>query len=446
MTKRLRLYQKQALIFAKTKGNSGLFLKPGLGKTAISLTHIRLALQDDASRQFLIVAPLRVCRLVWRQEAQEWPEFHHLTFALVCGSAKERKAALEQQANIYLLNYDNLSWFFSNYPEREFYCLICDESSKLKSHSTLRFKALRKRLDNFQQHIILTGTPNAQSYIDLWAQIYLLDRGQRLGKTITAYRSKYFTSDYMGYSWVLKPGAAEQILAAIEDITMALRAEDYVMLPQLIESDYKIELTNEQQKAYRKFEREQVLELLEEETIAATSKAALINKLQQFASGFVYDNGTTHHLHQLKLDALDDLLEQLDEKPKLIFYRYQAESEAILDKYPQASTDLSEENIANWNEGKVPLLLCHPASMAHGINLQAGSNQIIWYGLTYSLEEYKQAIARLHRSGQQKTVYVYRLVVTGSVDERILQILQGKEANLNQLFEALSHDYRRQAA
>ncbi|MDK8204813.1 DEAD/DEAH box helicase [Enterococcus faecalis] len=430
-----------------------LLLDMGLGKTLSSLTAIDELLHTfEIIENVLVIAPLSVAEKTWTDEIEKWDHLQHLTFSKVLGNPKQREEALFKKADVYLINRENVEWLV-NYYQRNwpFKTVIIDELSSFKSSSAKRFKALRKVRPKMDRVIGLTGTPSPNSLMDLWAQMYLLDQGERLGKTITQYRNKYFVpaqkNGNIVYSWQLIPGAEEAIYNKISDICVSMKAKDYLQLPPRTENIIELDLNPTSWKQYKELEREYVLEL-EETDVVASNAATLSNKLLQLSNGAVYDeNGDGREIHQEKLNALERVIEDAQGQSVLVFYQYQHDLERIQARFKQAKAlNVSDGDIEKWNEGKIPLLLAHPQSAGHGLNLQKGGHIIVWFGLTWSLEFYQQANARLDRQGQTQPVIIHHLVTKGTIDEQVIKALQAKEQGQSALMAAVKakiEEYRR---
>ena len=454
-------YQEYATKRILEGANVGLFLSMGLGKSVITLTAIETLIYDYLCvSRVLVIAPKKVAEATWQAEARKWDHLHHLTIATALGPAKERAAAVDAGANITIINRENVVWLVEEYGGRwPFDMVVVDESSSFKNPAAKRFKALRRMLPKINSVVILTGTPAPNGLEDLWSQIYLLDRGERLGKYITHYRARYFDHNPWRHVYVPKPGAFEAVKAKIADICVSMQAADWLTLPDLIVDDVPVALEGEGLRAYREMERTMVMEIGgttssvsagalppspegEGIEISATTAAALTGKLLQLCGGCVYDeNGEAHHVHDAKLDALSEMLEQLHGEHALLFYGYRHELpylRAVAMRSGLRVRDLkTAEDADAWNRGEVDVLLAHPASCAYGLNLQDGGRHVIWYTLTWSLELYQQANARLHRQGQRRPVIVHRLLVQGGVDEDVAKALDGKNETQAALVEAL---------
>ena len=438
-------YQERAKNFIEDHEAAGLFLEMGLGKTVITLTAIDELMNDrfEVSR-VLVIAPLRVAEDTWSRESKKWDHLKHLRISKILGSAADRRAALKKDADIYVINRENVVWLVE-YLEKErikwpFDMIVIDELSSFKNNQAKRFKALRKVRPLVDRIVGLTGTPAANSLMDLWAEMYLLDRGERLGRTLTAYRGNWFRPGYMNgpvvYKWEPRRGALEDITKRIADITVSMKAEDYLTLPDKIETTVSVTLDEKALKTYKVMEQESLLEL-EGEEIAAMDAAAVMSKLLQLANGFIY--GSDHnavHIHDAKLEALEEIVEAAD-SPVLVFYNFQADKDQILAKFKDARLLTNDKDIEDWNKGEVPILLAHPASAGFGLNLQDGGHIMAWYGLPWSLEQYLQAVARLQRQGQKYPVMVYHIIAAGTVDEQVARSLAAKDMTQSTMINIL---------
>ena len=436
-------YQEAAIRWVLDRPASGLFLGMGMGKTVVTLTAINELLFDrlEAAR-VLVIAPLRVARDTWAREAAKWDHLQHLRVSVVLGDARERLAALERPAEVYVINRENVPWLCETLFDWPFDMVVIDELSSFKSVQAKRFKALRKVRGYIRRIVGLTGTPAPNGLIDLWPQIYLLDRGERLGKTVGAYRARYFTPDrangHIVYSYRLLPGADEAIQARIADVCMSLRKEDYLSLPGQLYETVEITPPPALLKQYRQFERDRIMEAMDGDgEIVALNAAALTGKLLQFANGAIYDdNGNSHLIHNLKLDALEDLIEAANGEPVLVFYAFKHDRDRIMRRVSCREL-VTSEDIDAWNRKEIPVAIAHPASVGHGLNLQEGGHIIIWFGLTWSLELYQQANERLNRPGQTHVCRIYHLVLKGTHDERVLAALERKDTSQRALIDAL---------
>lgn len=423
----------------------GLFLDMGFGKTVITLTAIEyLVMQDLEVDSVLVVSPKRVTETVWAEEVQNWEHLKHLKVVKVVGNQRQRLDALQQKAHIHLISRDNFVWLTTQYGGRmiPFDMVVFDELSSFKDYRTNRFKAARNVRQSIKRVVGLTGTPAPNGLINLWPQLYLLDYGKRLGRNITRYRQKYFTRGYDGFSYSLQEGAGLIIRDKIKDICISLDNTGAFELPGLFENVIKIPMTSEVQAKYTNFEKTSVLELFNDdiETLSVVNAAALANKLLQFSGGSIYDEErAVHVVHDLKLKALVDLVEDSGGQNMLIAYNYKHERDRILKALKaynpvQLQTD---QHIRDWNDGKIQILIAHPASMGHGLNMQRGGHIITWYSQTYSLELYLQTVARLYRQGQTQPVVNNILMLEGSIDERVYKILKGKDEQQNSLLDAV---------
>ena len=430
-------YQTRALDFIINHRYCALFLDMGLGKSVIALTAIWDLIDSYLEvRKVLVIAPKSVARNTWPQEAAKWDHLRGLRMSLVMGNATRRKKALEADADVYVVNRDNVKWLV-DYCDLElvkwpFDMVVIDESSSFKNPQSRRFKALRRMRWLMGRVVLLTGTPSPNGLMDLWSQMELLDYGERLGRTLTTYRQRYFrpgrNNGHVVYEWIPRVGAREQITEAISDICLSLQAKDYLEMPALLEHDTVVALEESEMKGYVKFEKEQLLQV-DEATIEAVTAAALSNKLLQYASGAVYDSDAEwHEVGSSKMEALSELLEATEE-PVLVFYAYKHELARMRSEFaglnPVHFTG-EPDILERWNAGEIRLLLCHPASVAYGLNMQQGGRTIVWYTLTWNLELYQQANARLYRQGQEKPVLLYHIIAKGTLDEKVKEALAGK--------------------
>lgn len=424
---------------------AGLFLDMGLGKTVITLTAINELMYDRfLVSRVLVIAPKRVAEDTWTTEAGKWDHLEHLRISCVLGTAKERLAALQAKADIYIINRENVVWLVEQYRKSwPFDMVVVDELSSFKSNQAKRFKALKQIRPLVERFVGLTGTPSPNGLLDLWPQMYLIDRGLRLGKTITGYRQRYFTpgksNGYVVYSYEPKPGADEAIQKQIADICISMKAEDYLQMPELVVNDIPVKISAQERERYRELEREKLMEV-DGEQVTALTAATVYNKLLQMANGSVYtDEGAVLEIHRRKLEALEEILDTANGQPVLVFYNFRHDYDSLVKAFRRYKprTLKGQEDIREWNAGRIPLLLAQPASMGHGLNLQAGGHIIVWYGLNWSLELYQQANARLYRQGQKQGVVIHRLVAAGTVDEDVIQRLESKDATQESLMEAL---------
>jgi len=444
----LHEYQEASVEHIIEKPHCGLFLDMGLGKTVSTLTAVNTLIYEllDISTA-LVIAPKRVAESVWDAEIEKWEHLSHLRISKIAGKPNQREAALKKKADIYIIGRDNVAWLCGQFGGMmlPFDMLIVDESSSFKSPKSMRFKALKRVQPSFSRVVILTGTPAPNGLLDLWSQIYLLDRGDRLGKTITRYREDFFTpgkrNGHIIYSYELRKNADNMIHEAIGDICMSMKAKDYLKLPDRIDNYINIPFPAALQKKYDDFEKDQVLELLSsEEGITALNAAGLSNKLLQFANGAVYDSkGDYHEVHSLKLDALEEIVENLEGKPVLVAYTYRHDVERIMERLKKFNPVKlnSDADIRAWNRGEIQVLIMHPASGGHGLNLQDGGNNIVWFGQTWSLELYMQLNARLHRQGQKAKVLLHHLIAQKTIDQDVQKAIERKDKKQEGLMEAV---------
>ena len=434
-------YQVKATKRIKDQKHVGLFLDMGLGKTVITLTAIKELIDDFAIFKVLVIAPKRVAEDTWSREHEKWDHLSGLRISKVLGTPAQRMKALKAEADIYVIGRDNVKWLVElmgkSWP---FDMVVIDELSSFKNPSAQRFKALRKVIPASDRVVGLTGTPSPNGLMDLWAEIYLLDRGERLGPTISAYREKYFRAGarngYIVYKWEPYSYSQKEIERKISDICMSMSAEDYLELPERIDNEIKIRLSEKEMKQYDQMERDQLLRI-DDEAVVALNAAAVMNKLLQMANGSVYaDGGDVVKIHEKKLEALEEIIDTTGE-PVLVFYSFRHDLEAIKKRIPDAMELESSEDIARWNRGEIPVLLCHPASVGYGLNLQEGGHVIVWYGLTWSLELYQQANARLYRQGQERSVIIHHLITEDTVDEQVMKALKAKDTSQAALLKAL---------
>ncbi|OLS02581.1 SNF2-related protein [Tissierella creatinophila] len=436
-------YQEYAKDWIIEKEKSGLLLDMGLGKSVITLTAIDDLMFDYFEiEKVLIIAPLRVAESTWDAEIEKWDHLKDLKISKVLGPEKKRIEALEVKADIYIINRENVKWLVDllvkDWP---FDMVVIDELSSFKSHKAGRFKALKKIRPCMKRVVGLTGTPAPNGLLDLWAQIYLLDGGERLGRTITSYRDRYFNPDkrnqHIIFSYKVKENAEEEIYEKLEDICVSMKAEDYLHMPYRINNKIAVTLPKKIKEKYKQLEKDLLLPL-EDSDIVANNAAALTNKLLQFSNGAIYDeNGDVEEVHDEKLKALDELIEAANGKPVLVFYSYKHDKDRIIKHLKNVRVLESKEDIDAWNKGEIPIMLTHPASAGHGLNLQAGGSIIVWFGLTWSLELYQQANARLHRQGQKENVIVHHIIAKGTVDEDVMRALDKKQINQGELLLAV---------
>ena len=433
-------YQKYATEFVLEHPYCGLILDMGLGKSVITLTALwDLVLDYFECGRVLIIAPKRVAEDTWPKELAKWDHLEGLSYSLVLGNEKQRLEALQKRAFLYIINRENVAWLVENHPW-DFDTLVIDELSSFKSAKAQRFRALKKVRPMVKRVIGLTGTPSPNSLIDLWPQIYLLDMGERLGRFITQYRERYFVPDKRNreivYSYKPREGAEQRIYELLGDICISMKAADYLKMPPLISNRIDVALGEKERRQYETLQRDMILQLNDGE-IDAVNAGALSGKLLQMAGGAVYDSeGKVLKIHDRKLDVLEDLIEAANGKPLLIAYWYKHERERIKGRF-QVREILTSRDIDDWNAGKIPIALLHPASVGHGINLQQGGSTLVWFGLTWSLELYQQTNARLWRQGQQHAVVVQHLVASGTHDEDVMLALERKDVGQSALIAAV---------
>ena len=435
-------YQRYATDFIINHPVSAVLLEMGLGKSVISLSAINELMLDyfDVSRT-LVIAPLRVANSTWPDEIKKWDHLKHLNFSVVIGSEKERLDALKKPAHIYLINRENVDWLItkSGVPWK-FDMVVIDELSSFKSYQAKRFKSLLKVRPKLKRIVGLTGTPSSNGLMDLWAEFRLLDMGERLGRYITYYRQNFFIPDkrnqQMIFSYKPKDGAEKKIYSLISDIAISMKSKDFLKMPECVMNEVIVTLSDKEQKLYDSLKQDMVLSL-EENEIDAINAAALSNKLLQMSNGAVYnDDKESLHIHDRKLDALEDLIEGTNGKPVLVAYWFKHDLEIIKDRFDVREIK-SAKDISDWNEGKIPVALIHPASAGHGLNLQAGGSTLIWFGLTWSLELYQQTNARLYRQGQDSTVVIHHILTKGTIDEDVMKALKAKERIQDALIESV---------
>lgn len=446
----LHSYQKFCVDFIEEHPNCGVFLDMGLGKTIISLTAISHLLYDsfEVSR-VLIIAPLRVARDTWIAELSKWEHLRGLKMERVIGTPKERVAALSRRAEMYIINRENVEWLVKHFAGRRmpFDMLVIDELSSFKNSRAKRFLALKKILPQFSRVVGLTGTPAPNGLEDLWPQVFLLDRGVRLGRTMKSYLDMFFDTpnSWLPYKHELKTGAEEEIYKRLGDICVSMRAADHLEMPERVDNIVEVMLSAREEKLYRQMERDMLLPYADGDVLALNA-ASLAGKLLQLANGAVYDEfHNVRVLHERKLDALEDLIEAANGKPLLVMYAFQHDLTRIQERFGKYTTETPEgvrelktsADIEDWNEGRIRVAVTQPASTGHGLNLQHGGCTIVWFGLNWSLELYEQANARLWRQGQKQTVVIHHLVTKGTMDEQVMKALHDKAADQNALLAAV---------
>lgn len=435
-------YQKYATDFIERNSIAALLLDMGLGKTSITLTAINNLLFDyfDAHR-VLVIAPLRVAKNTWPEEIEKWSHLSDLKYSVVVGTEKERTSALKENADIYIINRENIPWLVekSKLPF-DFDMVVIDELSSFKNYSSKRFKSLMKVRPKIRRIIGLTGTPSSNGLMDLFAEFKILDMGVRLGRFIGQYRNAYFTPDKMNdpivYSYKPLPSAEKIIYEKISDITISMKATDHLKMPELIECETVVQMSEKEKKSYTTLKKELVLSIPDGE-ITAANAASLSNKLSQMANGAIYlEDKEFVTIHDRKLDALEDLIESANGKPLLVAYWFKHDLERIKERFEVREIKISND-IKDWNDGEIPVAVIHPASAGHGLNLQSGGSTLVWFGLTWSLELYQQTNARLYRQGQNDTVVIHHIITKGTIDEDILKALKRKDKTQSSLIDAV---------
>lgn len=422
-------YQKYAIDFIETHPQAAVLLECGLGKTSITLTALSNLMFDRFEiRKVLIIAPIRVCKNSWAAEIDKWEHLKNLSYSLVLGSREQRLEALRQKADLYIINRENVQWLIeSSGIQFDFDMIVIDEISGFKNHQSKRFKALRKVRPFVKRIVGLTGTPCSNGLMDLWAQFRLLDKGERLGRRIGQYRDAYFTPDWNGFTYTPRKGAEKEIYAKIADISISMKTTDHLEMPELVMTADIVNLDESAAAVYKNMEQEMCVDFTKD-SITAANAGVLCGKLTQLAGGAVYaDGGSVMKIHSHKLDDLEDLIEAQNGKPVLIAYWYQHERDRIMERFEcrEIRTDV---DIADWNDGNIPIALIQPSSAGHGLNLQNGGSTIIWYTMPWSLELYQQTNARLWRQGQNAdTVVIHHLVAAGTIDEDIMKVLENKD-------------------
>ncbi len=435
-------YQEYAVKFIESHPISALFLDMGLGKTSITLTAVNELLFDSFEvRKVLVIAPLRVARNTWCDEIKKWDHLRNIKYSIVVGTEKERISALNENADIYIINRENVDWLVKKSGYKfDFDMVVIDELSSFKNHQSKRVKSLMKIRPKVKRIVGLTGTPSSNGLMDLFAEFKVLDLGERLGYFIGQYRNTYFKPDKTNgaivYSYKPLPNAEDSIYEKISDITVSMKASEYLKMPELVISNYKVEMSDNEKKQYDEMKKNLICEIKDGE-ITVSNAGSLSNKLSQFANGAVYDDEQNIvEIHSRKLDALEDIIESMNGKPLLVAYWYKHDLQRIKKRFDVREIKTGKD-IADWNKGKIPVALIHPASAGHGLNLQQGGSTLVWFGLTWSLELYQQTNGRLYRQGQKNTVVIQHIVTKGSIDEQILKALERKNKTQEDLIEAV---------
>lgn len=435
-------YQQYAIEHIEKNKISALFLDMGLGKTSITLTAVNELLFDSFEvRKVLVIAPLRVARNTWCDEIKKWDHLRNIKYSIAVGTEKERIFALNKKADIYIINRENVDWLVNKSGYKfDFDMIVIDELSSFKNHQSKRFKSLMKIRPKVKRIVGLTGTPSSNGLMDLFAEFKVLDLGERLGYFIGQYRNTYFKPDKTNgaivYSYKPLPNAENSIYEKISDITVSMKASEYLKMPELVISNYQVEMSDNEKKQYDEMKKNLICEIKDGE-ITVSNAGSLSNKLSQFANGAVYDDEQNIvEIHSRKLDALEDIIESMNGKPLLVAYWYKHDLQRIKKRFDVREIKTGKD-IADWNKGKIPVALIHPASAGHGLNLQQGGSTLVWFGLTWSLELYQQTNGRLYRQGQKNTVVIQHIVTKGSIDEQILMALERKNKTQEDLIEAV---------
>jgi len=443
-------YQKFAIRNLIGKKRIALFLDMGLGKTACTLTAINELIYNNLEiNKVLVISPLKVARLTWQEEIEKWDHLHHLRLSRVVGTEKQRIKALNTNADIYIINRENTQWLLDFMREERagrwpFQMMVIDESSSFKNRASQRFKAAKVMTQITPRLVELTGTPAPNGLMDLWAQIFLLDQGARLGRTITQYRDTFFLPDKRNrtqiWSYKLKKGAEQEIYRRIKDIAVSMKAEDHIRLPERVNSIIHIDMPEKIRRIYEEMENEFLISI-EEETVVATSAGVVMNKLLQMANGAVYTSESPNWvlIHDLKLKALEEIMEANEGKSVMVFYQYQHDLARLQEYFKARKPRIlqNDQDKRDWDEGRIEMLLAHPASMGHGLNLQAGGHIIVWFGLTWNLEQYQQANARLYRQGQKESVIINHICMSRTADDIVMNRLTAKSIVQDDLINAV---------
>ena len=439
-------YQRRGVDFIKEKKKCLLFLDMGLGKTTTTLTAMSHLLADFDVFRVLVVAPLRVANTVWKQEATKWEHLQHLDIGIATGNEIDRIRTILAGHQITVINRENIPWLVAR-GDWDFDAVVIDESTSFKSHKAQRFKAMKSVMSKVTHMVELTGTPSPQGMQDLWSQLYLVDGGERLGRNITSFMGRFYQrSGFQGYGYTINDGAVDNIRSRIQDVCLTMTSEDYLTLPDVLYSYETVQLPESAKKEYKKLKKEMLITLENEKDIMAPSASALNNKLLQMCNGAIYDeHGTWHEIHDAKIQAIKELLEDNPNENVLVAYNFKSDLMRLQAAFPEAvALDKKGLAVDQWNEGKIKMLLAHPASAGHGLNMQFGGSTLIYFGLTWSLEYYLQFNKRLHRQGQKSNVRIIHLVVEGGVDEAVVKALTEKNATQQKLIDNLKTYYKEQ--
>lgn len=438
-------HQIQAYEHLYANRRAALFLGMSLGKTLITLTYLYdMHYREAAITKTLVVAPDKVARITWPDELQTWQHLEGTRYSVVAGTAKQRVKAINADAEIYIVSVDNVAWLIDQYKGKLPYdCIVLDELSLFKSRSSKRFKKLRKAIRTIEYRVGMTGTPSPNSLIDLWAELILLDDGQRLGDTWGKFVDKYFTTRGNGmivYEYIPKPGAAKVIAHKIRDIALTMQTRDYLKLPELITDDIELELAPFDREIYDQLEKEYALDFFDNSEVTVKTPADLTNKLLQISSGAIYEDRIDkraprvwHEVNTVKIEALRDLLERYPDENFIVVYQFRHEVDRIKSAFPFARELRRGRNTAkdfrDWNDGKIRLLVVHPKGAGHGLNMQFGGRRMVWFSVTWNLEHYQQTLARLLRKGALREIYIHRLIIKGTRDIRVRRRLASKDSN-----------------
>lgn len=435
----MHAYQKYAAKRIYDEPSVGLFLDMGLGKTISTLMAIRRLLNEFKVQRVLIIAPKRVAEHTWSSEVNKWEQTKHLTLTRIIGTPKQRLEALDKWTDIYVVSVDNLQWLIDQ-NNWKFDMIVIDEASSFKNHKSKRLVSLLKVRPKIKRLVELTGTPAPNNLLDIWSLIYLLDSGKRLGTNFNQFRARYFVpgakNGHIVFNWRLASGSDQLIHEAIQDITVSMKAVDYLKMPKLTHNTIRVELSSKERKLYNELERDSIIEF-EKGDVVAESAATLTTKLLQLANGQVYnEHGDIQPVHRKKLEALKEIVAESNGQPILVFYNFKHDL-AIIERELDIVKLKGEKEIDAWNRGEIPILCAHPRSAGHGLNLQQGGHIAVWYGLTYSLEAYEQANARLYRQGQEKPVIIHHIETADSMDQQVMKILQKKQTGQDALMQAV---------
>lgn len=433
-------YQVEGIKWVCEKYYSGVLFPPGLGKTAVVLSAFKILRHKGEVDKMFVIAPLRVCHMVWPVEVQQWADFEHLSVGVLHGKDKDK--VLSQDHDIYVINPDGIRWFSTQIAKKNFtfkfdkWLLVCDESTNFKNHSSQRFKSLKRLLDFFDRRVILTGTPVPNGLSNLWSQVYILDKGTRLGHYITQFRNTFFyPAGYMGYEYNIQPGAEQRIYELVDDIVMH-KSQDELSLPPRLSNEISVCLPDKAQKIYKNMKNEYVAQLSDSQYSIAVNAAVATGKLKQIANGALYnEDRSIQRIHYEKISAVRELYDSLGGRPLMVFYEYRHDLEALMDEFPGTpylgggvSAKQTSTTIGLWNNGELKIMFLHPASCGHGLNLQhGGCHDICWYSIPFDLEIYDQANARVHRQGVKNSVIIHHIVSKDTIDERIMKILKSKD-------------------